>query len=247
MARFGPGPLQPPTAQEQALRQMTGMSPNYHGDVHNVFNHSLNDLPDEENCSFWLSKLPPDVEIHEITDQIRSCGRLTVVQITRAQANRWGAGAKVTFFEVLAAQEFHRRYAIFEEMEDPLYTGGLAGHFMIRGRRASVVRNNVKVAQNSAPEHHSRVVRITGPRWYVQEATILSILQGKFVFQLERVLDHSTKETGDLEFRFARYQEQAKFAILALFSELEQNPNLHRSLRQTVTIRYWEDPCDRGQ
>ncbi|KAK4211887.1 hypothetical protein QBC37DRAFT_289314 [Rhypophila decipiens] len=229
MARFGPGPLQPPTAQEQALRQMTGMSPNYHGDVHNVFNHSLNDLPDEENCSFWLSKLPPDVEIHEITDQIRSsCGRVYHIRIISGDVHYRGAAAIVTFFNSSAAMTFFDRHVL-----------GTQGCLRIRGKRVCAVRNRTKIPpQLDLPMDHTRVIRIAGPVEIVNYSFLTTHFESFCKYELEDVLDHSTTPGHcDLEFRFARYDSQAE----CVFHALERDTLfIHNPL---VTVHFAVDPC----
>ncbi|KAK4211878.1 hypothetical protein QBC37DRAFT_375628 [Rhypophila decipiens] len=101
------------TEEERSLAKQTDMSPKYKGDPGILKHYSVPELPDEYNCAFWLSRLPADVAVNEITEAIRDCGRIWALHISRQGVEEHGlAAAKLVFFTRRGAARFWSRYKV---------------------------------------------------------------------------------------------------------------------------------------
>ncbi|KAK3367206.1 hypothetical protein B0T24DRAFT_635243, partial [Lasiosphaeria ovina] len=170
-----------PALSEQQIRHRieVGCSPNYHGDPDNEGNMSA-DIPDELNCSFWLTNLPPYVTINMLLGKIRDVGRIYAVSISKPDPEKGHltCAAKLVFFNVADATRFLGRY--------PKY--GSEGLVMDR-YRAMISRNRTRVAEKGhLPVEHTRAIIITGPKEVVNERTIMEFLKPKFVFVMDEVI-----------------------------------------------------------
>jgi len=226
LVKYGPGFHRPPTDRELAMRKRTGMSDNYHGDPGNPLNHSVVGLPKEENCSFYLTGLPPNVTAADITCSVRNIGRVYAVHIENKEvAVRGTAAAKLVFFDAASARRF--------------YAATRQRFHLKSGGSATVIYNRNTVATQSGlgPED-SRVLLITGPRPIVNVDFLREFFRSKISFDTEIVVPHSTHpEVGILEWRFCSYRAQAKSA----FKAIREEPAFENTW---VHVAYDRDPCD---
>lgn len=185
------------------------------------------DPPDDDNCSFWLTRLPVTTTPADITSSIRNIGRIFAVHVNNeeAPAHREGAGAKLVFFDADAARRF--------------YDSTREGFTLASGHQARVTRNRIRMpSQTGLVAGESRVLLITGPRHLINYESLLQFFRSKFTFDLEAVISHTTHPAvGILEWRFCSYRAQAKSAYQAIVQEpVFQNTWVH--------VRYDTDPCD---
>ncbi|KAM7210909.1 hypothetical protein V8F06_013709 [Rhypophila decipiens] len=189
-------------------------------------------LPQRLNCSLRLSNLPRDVTIKEITDSIRSCGRIYKLKITGLPP-RQHATAKVVFFDSTGAS------ALLEQskLAGPDGPGGI----WIRRRRVRITHSRHRIPPHlDLPLDHTRALRFTGP----VEVINCSVLTNHFISifrtdEIEEVIDHTANPyVGDVEFRFASYKSQALPVLLAVVDEellWDHTPH--------VVVDFAPDPC----
>ncbi|KAK4211881.1 hypothetical protein QBC37DRAFT_289278 [Rhypophila decipiens] len=231
MALYGPGFQRPPTEDEKKLGIVTAMSPNYMGNPGNMLNYSDSLIANEDNCSFWLTGLPPDVTVHELLSSIRDCGRIFAMHINREAINvgnyHMGAGAKLVFMTKAGATNFYNRYVRTRSM-------------CIRGWVPRICRNRIKVREQSGVANYkSRCLRITGPADVVNPAFLIPWLEERLVFQVDEIIMHpSYCNTSVMEIRFSSFRSQANFAFMAMIrsQEFRELPNFF--------VRWVRDPCD---
>jgi hypothetical protein len=223
--------LDVPRASCNRLRKL-GVSLNYRGDVTVPENLSA-DIPDDENCSFWIRRLPINTTVSTLLAAVRGIGRVYCTVITPPSPNQgWHlAAAKLVFFEEAAARRFWDRYGRDGQQQLPFVVGGL---------KAIVERNRTKVAESDHPQDRTRVVCVSGPEALVDTAALLREFEANFVFQMDEVLvTDEIRHTFNgplgfrhVEFRFGSFRCQAQNAYRLLYG------------RWGISIRYGRDPCD---
>ncbi len=219
----------PDAVPEPTPRQRfdAGFSPHYRGNIEVEANRSA-DIPDSENCSLFITGLPPDTTVNQLLAQIRGMGRVYATHINPPETKPSGhktCAAKVVFFETAVAQRF---YALYNP------TGLLVG-----GQRAHVALNRIKSAQPSAPPYVTRVLRVKGPERLVNVNYMLDFFRSKIVFQMDEIITHPRAAGGGratLEFRFGSYRVQAQSMRTALVREHPE-----------VRVRFEVDPCALGE
>ena len=89
----------------------SGCSQNYKGNHYLPSNRSA-DIPEKDNCSFFITGLPPAISTHTLLAHIRDAGRVYASYINEANpsAGHLTAAAKLVFFEKTAAQAFWARH-----------------------------------------------------------------------------------------------------------------------------------------
>ncbi|KAM7184795.1 hypothetical protein V8F33_012794 [Rhypophila sp. PSN 637] len=226
MVLYGEGFQREPTAFERLMQLATNMSPNYHGDPGNIYNYSNVDLPDAENCSFWMERLPPDVTLTEILANIRHCGRIYAIHVNREQVPRFGhAGRKLAFFDRASAHRFWVQYVLHQG-------------FFIRGYQAYIRRNRNKVAEQFGLQNtFSRCLVIAGPQNIVNTQYLFNLWKQKFIWDIDTVIHHPSPYFGKLEIRFGSYRAQASIAFKILTT-------CKVFLDADVWVEYARDPCD---
>ncbi|KAM7195543.1 hypothetical protein V8F20_007439 [Naviculisporaceae sp. PSN 640] len=229
MARYGRGHQRPATKGDQFLAKVTGMSPNYRGDIRNVNNHSAIWLPNHLNTAFWIEDLPPDVVPFEILDGIHNCGRVYAVHITTERIHEIGyAAAKIVFMDLEGARRFYHRYV----RQQRLVVGGV---------RAFVVRNRIKVAeQKGLARYFSRCLLINGIWTIVNLDFLAAYFDPLIKYQIDCTVQHFNPNPGmaTLEIRFASFRAQAQMA----YKILTEDPFF---VDNGVTVAFARDPCDR--
>ncbi|KAM7197234.1 hypothetical protein V8F33_005662, partial [Rhypophila sp. PSN 637] len=199
----------------------TGCSDNYKGNHFLPSNRSAN-IPEKDNCSFFITGLPPGIDTRILLAHIRDVGRIFASYINDANpvAGHHTSAAKLVFFEKTAAQHFWERHR--EQL--PL---------MVCGYAAKVVRNRIKVAEPDWPSSYTRVVVISGPAEIVERGVLLKIFEAHFVFHVDTILEDPGWRTIEIRFGSWRSQAQTSFQVLG------NHPD-YRGVR----IRYGRDPCD---
>ncbi|KUI71976.1 hypothetical protein VM1G_07759 [Cytospora mali] len=219
----------PLTEAEIAFRREHGISNNYRGDTANPLNRSA-DIPDTENCSLFVTNLPPKCTYKDLLGAIarHRPGRVYSSFISPPDTNtdpslpsHRTCAAKVIFYTPAETQRF---ISVVD-----------AGFLNIQGYVARVRHNRCKTpAQPSILSQTSRCLVISGPQAIVDEVKLRALFDKHFRYETEEVI---LRQEGDglrwLEWRFASYRAQAGSAIKLLPAEYGS----------TVTVKYARDPC----
>lgn len=94
------------TEEEKEARKARGFSENYMGDYTNEKNKSQ-DIPDELNCSLYITGLPLDVTVRDIFDDIRNIGKVYSLHISPSREGHSNRAAAIIFFTRIAAGKHH--------------------------------------------------------------------------------------------------------------------------------------------
>lgn len=231
-----PGNPLPPARQIPLLQQqanpmekvMLGFSPNYRGNIHIDKNKSAN-IPEDENCSLWLTGLPPNVTYNQLLSTIRNIGRVyqTHINLPEPEKGHYTSACKVVFFDRPSAQRFWDRYGV--------------GGFCVRGFPdvGRVAWNRVRSAAIEGPNARklSRVLLISGPPQLVNPYFLTQYFQSKLEFNIDVIINHQSDDEHRalVEYRFASFRCQAESAKMAISRELWAH---------TVQVWFWNDPCD---
>ncbi|KAM7195547.1 hypothetical protein V8F20_007443 [Naviculisporaceae sp. PSN 640] len=231
MALLGPGVQRAPTTAEQARMLQSGMSANYRGDPGNRFNHSA-DIPDEDNTSFWITRLNPNVHESEILAPISGCGRVYQLHINREQVQLGkaeDAAAKLTFFTKPEATRFSSQYMVGQRL-------------IVNGRRAYIRHNRNRVGEQwGLGPHVTRCLLAEGPRHLLEPTFLLPYLASLITYRLDQVFFDSTGDDdmapSKVLIRFASYRGQAALA----WRIFRQNAIFRNA---GVRVQNDRDPCD---
>ncbi|KAK0633808.1 hypothetical protein B0T14DRAFT_415084, partial [Immersiella caudata] len=211
---------------------------NYNGDPTNRKNLSAR-IPEDENCSLFLTGLPPNVTYAQLLALFRQTGRIYATFINPPEFHRGHptCAAKVTFFSKRAAQEVLRRHGPGRPRHAWLST---------RGYKIKVVPHRVKVSEPLAKSANweddyggppSRVLAVSGPREIVRVPTILKRMRRSCYFNLDQVVVIAdTEEYCALEIRFASFYGQAQLAFFGLCGDIEFQGRGGK-------VSYGADPC----
>ncbi|KAK7402998.1 hypothetical protein QQX98_011239 [Neonectria punicea] len=203
----------------------SNFSSNYRGE-HSVRNASDADLKPEENCSLWLTNLPPDVTYHELLTPIRSIGRIRASFINAPDYLQHNTAAgKVVFFSPGPAQNF--------------LTWSLINGLTIRGHQIRVTHNRIKAKEEAIVADESRVLIITGHADFVNEKSLRDFFTARFIFQTDEVT--TLIKAGDravVEYKFGSYRCQAQMGKMAL--EKDRPEELEK-------VEFGKDPCEVGE
>lgn len=216
----------------------SGCSRNYKGNHFLPSNRSA-DIPEKDNCSFFITGLPPAISTHTLLAHIRDAGRVFASYINEANpsAGHLTAAAKLVLFDKTSAQGFWARHR--EQL--PL---------MVNGYAAKVVQNRIKVAEPNWPKEYTRVVVISGPSGMIAIERLLKVFEENFVFHIDEIIEDPSevpeldREEGwmlpkgwrTIEIRFGSWRSQAQTCCQVL----EKHPEF-----RGVRFRYGRDPCDR--
>jgi hypothetical protein len=204
-------------------RLANGCSPNYRGDHTRASNRPAN-IPERENCSVFITGLPPQVTYHELLGAIRNTGRVRASVINLPTATHQTAAAKVVFFTAAAARLFLAR-------------SNVQG-FTVGGYRTLVRPDRNRFAESNDPVHHTRCITVTGPREIVNEENLKNYFRAHFVYQIDEVTPVVLGEVINMiEFRFGSYRCQAQWA----WRNLREDPYFQR---HGVHVGFNRDPCD---
>ncbi|KUI56479.1 hypothetical protein VP1G_03836 [Cytospora mali] len=219
----------PLTEAEIAFRREHGISNNYRGDTANPLNRSA-DIPDEENCSLFVTNLPPKCTYKDLLGAIarHRPGRVYSSFISPPDTStdpslpsHRTCAAKIIFYTPAETQRF---ISVVD-----------AGFLNIQGYVARVRHNRCKTAaQPAILSQTSRCLVISGPQAIVDEMKLRALFDKHFRYETEEVI---LRQEGNglrwLEWRFASYRAQAGSAIKLLPAEYGS----------TVTVKYARDPC----
>ena len=214
---------------EKAYRRANGISNNYQGSSLNPQNISAN-IPDHENCSLFLTNLPPSCSYKDLLSAVAPFhpGRVWSTYITppdnnaneRFPSHRTSA-AKIIFYKAEQATGFLR---IAE-----------SGAFQIKGYQVRAVRNRVKTAEQQDGALTSRCIVIKGPAELVNVENLRALFDRLFCYETEEVIViRTTPHMRWLEWRFASFRAQAGAAKQVLESEHQGQ----------VQVEYTRDPCE---
>ncbi|GAB1312428.1 RRM domain-containing protein [Madurella fahalii] len=218
-----------PTRREIARRVAAGCSPNYMGNIALRSNRPAN-IPDELNCSLWITGLPPNVTVGELLAAIRNVGKVYATVVNPPDGRHPFSAAKVTFFTPTAAQ------TLLAQCNGPDKRGLIVGNC-----RARVRYNRNAVEQPEwVPEDHTRAIIVSGPPDIINIEFLMDYFRRRFDFQLESIdvlaAGHSINV---LEWRFGSYRAQANSAWKALTGDA-----IFKREYPGVNVRFVHDPCD---
>ena len=213
-----------PTISRTSSTHTQRFSVRYHG-MHTDSNASAEHLSPEENCSLWLTNLPPNVDVHELLASVRNIGRVWCTYINEADHIRHHtAAAKLVFFTPDAAQS----------LLNASNTNGL----LVRGYRVRVDYNRIKTEAHSIAGDASRVLIITGDPKFVNQNALTEYFRGKFLFEIDEVQELiRAPHRAIVEYRFGSYRCQAQMGKMAL--EKDRPQGLEK-------VEFGEDPCEVG-
>jgi hypothetical protein len=215
-----------PTPQDIARRVAAGVSANYKGDYTLPRNRPA-DIPEEQNCSVFITGLPGDVTTHQLLSIIRDTGRVWASVINPPISVQGTAAAKITFFTPAAAQTFLARA-----------NGQGQPGFVVRGHQTVVRPDRNRVPAADELEGHTRCLMIAGPRDIVTEAGLAAYFSQRFRFETDEV-DFLVRGQviNVVEWRFGSYRCQAQWA----WRSIREDAFLQA---QGVRVNFERDPCD---
>ncbi|ORY55240.1 uncharacterized protein BCR38DRAFT_323127, partial [Pseudomassariella vexata] len=185
----------------------TGTSMNYKGNPFLAANQSAN-IPEHENCSLWLTNLPPGCTVHKLLSCVRSCGKVFACVINPPVPGATistTSAAKLVFFNRVGAQT--------------LLDQARLGQFAVDSYVPRVRSNRIKSAART-PGPQCRVLHIEGPVYIVNEKFLREFFRSKFQYDLDDVFLLSHGEgRARLEWRFGSYRCQAEAARTAIAKE----------------------------
>lgn len=216
-----------PTPDEVARRIAAGVSPNYRGDYRLARNRSAN-IPEELNCSVWITGLPPHINTHQLLGAIRDTGRVWATVVQPPMTASVTSAAKITFFTPDAAQ------TLLQRANGPGKPG-----LVIDDQKALVRRDRNRVAEASEPVEHTRVISVAGPTDVVTEENLVEFFRRDFVFELDQVVPLVMgRALNVIEFHFGSYRCQAQWAWRNILNDQQFR-------ERGVRVQFERDPCDR--
>ncbi|OIW28724.1 hypothetical protein CONLIGDRAFT_703825, partial [Coniochaeta ligniaria NRRL 30616] len=184
------------------------------------------DIPEDENCSLFITGLSSNANVHTLLEGVRDIGRVFAVHINTPDPWRGHltCASKISFFDRPSAYRFFRRFST-HGFPIPAHPGFLG----------TVVWNRVRTPTIDKPAFHTRVLLISGPTRIVNSVALDPFFRSKRVFEVDEVIDHGSQGAWALvEFRFGSYRSQAEAAKMAL----------ERELPEQVRVELGRDPCD---
>jgi hypothetical protein len=215
-----------PSPEVIARRMAAGVSANYRGNYRLARNRPAN-IPQEENCSVYITGLAPDITTNQLLGEIRNTGRVWASVISPPTRNHGTAAAKITFFTPVAAQIFLAR------ANGPVQPG-----FFVGGVRMTVRPDRNRVAEAPEPEDHTRCISIAGPVEIVTVPFLMEHFSRDFVFEVDEIIPLVMGQSINiLEWRFGSYRCQAQWA----WRNLREDPFFQS---RGVRVQFESDPCD---
>ncbi|KAI1078604.1 hypothetical protein F5B20DRAFT_571585 [Whalleya microplaca] len=209
--------------RERESQQRDDRGPGYRGNK-NLPANTGEHVPEKENTHLWIMNLPPSTTISTLLEKIRGVGRVRSTVIHPANKEHKTSSASVSFFT--------------REDAEILYNRAQSYNWNVGDRFPHVYWNRNKVAPEANAWDLSRVLLIAGPPDYVNRRDLDRYFSGRFIYDLDEVVDHGLVEgpAGPivrLEYRFGSWRSQALFGMLAL----------SRELWEELKVEYGEDPC----
>ncbi|KAK0620260.1 hypothetical protein B0T14DRAFT_567025 [Immersiella caudata] len=200
---------QPLTTEEQEARRQAGVSSAYRGNLRLRQNYSAA-IPDNENCSLFITGLPGDATVHTLLRTLHGSGvgRVYSCHINKPQDDhrpgRRTAAAKLIFFEADSANSLLRLYQ--------------NKGFIVEGCYTRVVRNRTRVAATTDHKYVTRILAISGPKGVVEEEVLESFFRQHFEYQMDGAVITwwETSKERCLEWRFGSHRAQANAAYRCL-------------------------------
>ncbi|KAK1830201.1 hypothetical protein QBC39DRAFT_261436 [Podospora conica] len=223
-------PAQILSGKEIISRQLANCSLSYAGDASRWRNKNAL-VPESQNTSIWITRLPAGVTYKELLGGIRNTGRVWSSFINKPEHHKGihTAAAKVVFFEALAAQRF------LAQCNGPDGTG-----LVIRGHKATSEAQTYSFL--STPPYAtlpSRVLIIAGPPLVVHPPSLLRYFAARFFFWVDLIVPVVEAENLNIyEWRFGSFSCQAESAFMAVSRDVFFQ-------QAGVTVAFGIDPCER--
>lgn len=224
----------PLTEEEKITRDIKGISHKYQGDSNNPANESA-DIPEHENCSVWITNLPPDCTYRDLLMAIavHHPGKVFATFISPPSAqgpthlpSRGHSAAKVVFYYPYSAQHLLRV--------------ANSNRLLVRYYLARAVPNRIRAAPQPYENNTTRCLEIEGPVDVVNEPNLRQMWNGFFDWNDEEVTvigDRVDWRTGvtlrRIVWRFGSHRAQAVAAM-----------HYMRSYFPHIWVLYAADPCD---
>lgn len=220
----------PLSNEDKVFRDTHGISHNYLGEATNPANISA-DIRDEENCSVWITGLPPTCSYQDLFSAIavHQPGKVWSSHISPPNfdgpdhlLSHSTSAAKVIFYQPHEAQ---RLLKVAREKR-----------LVVRGYKPRAVPNRIKSRPQAYEDRSSRCLMISGDAAVVNVHTLSQLFNTKFDYDTQEVLYRD--ETADgrgrkIEWRFGSWRAQAGAAYMAI-----------RDSYPKVRVMYAIDPCD---
>jgi hypothetical protein len=193
----------------------------YVGDISSKsFRVQVQNLPDKENCSLWITRLHKEANVKALLRTVRT-GAVFAVHINPPDEKHEWSAAKLVFMNSSAAAAF---------VEQSNTRGGIS----VLKSRIRVVYNRHGYRDYDHPER-SRVLQIKGPKGTMDGNFWLAYFGKCVEFQLEGT--SKLEDNQDiLEFRFARVDGQAE----SLHQAITREPKF----KGVYEVGYARDPCE---
>ncbi|KAF8859059.1 hypothetical protein BDZ45DRAFT_801928 [Acephala macrosclerotiorum] len=228
-SRAAPRPYIPSTMVLQQLglttRDPARLAPNssYQGDAFSKpYLDQVENLPDHENCSLWIKRIPDGTPHSAFFDNIH-CGAVWSLHMNPSTVDHSTMGATLVFMKPESAAAVVKRFKT---------------HGIQMGGNWLDVRYN-KHGKREQSGNETRVLRIEGPPDMMTWGYWYQYFKVACVFQLDRYLYIPCHIFGRvrMEFRFSRVDGQSQ----SCRQKIERDPDM--SLKG-VLVWYGPDPCD---
>ncbi|KAK0643682.1 hypothetical protein B0T16DRAFT_459796 [Cercophora newfieldiana] len=202
-------------------------SANYLGDRTLARNQSAN-MPNDENCAFFITGLPPTCTVHILLSAIKGFGRIFSTYINPPTTQNCArphttAAAKVVFFDLPTAQKFYKTYR-----HSPLVVGK---------HNATVVPSRVKSAAADYPNRFTRHLVLTGPASIVNAEYVQRQFSRVSKYDVDFIsIDAKAENPIELHFHFGSFRAQAEQAARMIHRNSHLFPG--------VKVKFGRDLCD---
>jgi len=102
-----------PTQHEVARRVAAGVSANYRGNYNLEINRPAN-IPEDQNCSVFITSLPADITVHRLLVAIRDIGRVWATVINPPTLQRSTAELECTWTSGMLSRTATRADLVFD-------------------------------------------------------------------------------------------------------------------------------------
>ncbi|KAI1504029.1 hypothetical protein F5X99DRAFT_373266 [Biscogniauxia marginata] len=156
------------------------------------------ETPDEQNCSVYVTNLPPQCTIRMLLSSIRNVGKVFASHISPPSGSHSTAAATITFWDQASTARF------MEQSRN--------GHWRVEGYTPYVRYNRIR-AEPQRPSPRSRVLHIRGPADLLGEEYLKRVFRAYCTYELECVSGETlSPSVVQFEFRFSSFRAQSHVA-----------------------------------
>ena len=182
----------------------------------------VKDLPDDENCCLWITKIHPSASMKDFLSTIRT-GAIYAVSMSDAQGDYTTKAAKVVFKKHQSAADFLRQV----QKGRGVYINNLrmVGIWNRHGYREATVET-------------TRVLHLRGPIQYMDPDRWVEFFKTGITLVIEHTRDLPEHDPlmRSIEIRFCRVDGQAESGWYAV--------RKNKKMASIIDCQYGPDPCD---